>query len=234
MTSRQTLALLPKWVLELLAPTHCAACEASTRHQLFCAACDEQFVAAKRKLFPTTETAPSPSLAGVRLVTLGPFAGPLSIAVKRLKYAGRADLADLLAVRWWRECEVLAASLERPLVVPVPLHPSRLAARGYNQSGLVASRLARLAGLRVDHQLLVRVRETRQQAKLCAQQRHENLRRAFRATGRARRLAGRALVLVDDVVTTGATAAACIEAAGAAGLHVTALWTLAYAPGHDR
>src|SRR5690606_31370170 len=114
-------------------------------------------------------------------------------------------------------------------LVPVPLHPRRLVARGYNQSALLASRLAKHTGQRLAPALLKKVRDTSAQVGLSALQRTQNLDGAFRTTHGAGRQFSRYLVLVDDVVTRGTTAAACARAAAEAGFQVTAVWALAHA-----
>ena len=96
------------------------------------------------------------------------------------------------------------------LIVPVPLYRSRLWWRRFNQSAMLASALGRLTGLPVDCFVLKRVRRTSSQVGLSADQRRRNVAGAFRVDpARAHFLKGRKVVLVDDVITTGATAEAC-------------------------
>src|SRR5262249_55026611 len=109
--------------------------------------------------------------------------------------------------------------------VPVPLHFERLVERGFNQSALVANGLARALNGRAYPRALQRARETVQQAKLGRVERLANLRDAFTV----RALPQRSLVLVDDVVTTGATASSCVAALRAAGASVLAVVALAHA-----
>jgi ComF family protein len=109
------------------------------------------------------------------------------------------------------------------LLVPVPLHPLRLRQRGYNQSALIALG----TGRKIDARALERIRDTPPQAGLGAEQRRRNLAGAFRA--RAERVRGRRVILVDDVVTTGATVEAASRELLRAGAQSVDVLTLARA-----
>lgn len=113
------------------------------------------------------------------------------------------------------------------LVVPVPLHRFRLWQRRYNQSALLAQALARETGLPYRPDILVRRRRTPSQGGLGRAARARNVRAAFRVGRAAKTLIdGRAIVLIDDVITTGATAEECartLKAAGAAAVFVITL-----------
>jgi ComF family protein len=141
----------------------------------------------------------------------GAYDGPLRAIVHALKYDGRRSLASPLASLMRRRAgDLLTGAV---CSVPVPLHPSRQRARGFNQ----AADLAGALGLPVVPALR-RVRATATQADLPAARRHSNVRGAFEPTPAARALEEAVIVLVDDVSTTGATLDACARALKRAGV----------------
>jgi len=148
------------------------------------------------------------------------YGGELGAALRRMKLSrvpeiGR-ELAPLIAPFF--TAVIGAAAID--LIVPVPLHRARLARRGFNQAQVLAEETARFAAvdLDVDALSLRRVRATATQTGLSAAARAHNVARAFAVVPRrARRLAGRRILLVDDIATTGATLAACARVLLAAG-----------------
>lgn len=137
----------------------------------------------------------------------------------RLKYGRRIGLARLIARHMARQLPVLE---EAPLIVPVPLHRWRLWWRGFNQSALIADHLGRLSGHAVDKHGLLRVRATQPLRGMHPGQRAKAVRGAF-ALAEGHRIKGRAVLLIDDVHTTGATAAACarlLKRGGASSVHL--------------
>lgn len=153
---------------------------------------------------------------------LAPFlyVPPVSDWIKRLKFAEDFTLARGLS-RLLRKH--LPRELSFDLVVPVPLGRKRLFKRGFNQSAL----LARLAFGRLD-EILVRTRETPPQSELPASERGRNVRRAFSVKDETRVFARRVL-LVDDVMTTGATVEECARVLRAAGAREVTVAVLARA-----
>ena len=142
--------------------------------------------------------------------------GPARKLVHRLKYSDRAELAGPMG-RWMARAgaELIA---EADLVAPIPLHRRRLWRRRFNQAAALAQVLAQEGARPYDAQALLRVKATRSQVGLSRAQRSENMQGAFRAAPDAQ-LRGRRVLLVDDVLTSGATANAAARAllrAGAA------------------
>ena len=145
-------------------------------------------------------------------------------AILALKHADRLDLVPGFA-RWLSRTG--RASLEDcDLIAPVPLHRWRLWQRRYNQSAELARKLAAMSGLAADPFALVKSRPTPSQGKMAsAKARRRNVQRAFHVPDPAR-VSGKRILLLDDVLTTGATAEACARAlkrAGATRVHVLAL-----------
>jgi ComF family protein len=144
--------------------------------------------------------------------------------VHALKYHGRPALADALGAEM---AAALPAAWRRPdLVLEVPLHPARLRERGYNQSAALADALADALGAPRLPGAMRRTRATAPQARLGPAQRRANLEGAF-AIERPACLRGRRVLLVDDVITTGATldaALAALHDAGAVAAGVPLAW----------
>jgi len=155
----------------------------------------------------------------------GAHAGPLRAAIHRLKYGGEAGLAAelgaLVALELVRD---LASGVALDAIVPVPLHPSRAAARGYDQAALLARAVADRAGLPL-RPALHRIHGSRPQVELDRAARAANIRGAFVAE--ARSLRGLRVALVDDVATTGATLSDAAAAARSAGARAVRAYVVA-------
>lgn len=165
----------------------------------------------------------SSQMDGIRSVAF--FEGPIREAIHRLKYSNSQALAAPLGemmVSYWQDVHLPA-----DVIVPVPLHARRLRERGYNQAALLARELGKGVGLPVLENALIRVRDTAPQVDLNAEERKENVHGAFHCLDD--RLAGKRVLLVDDVYTTGATLEACSLALKQRGVRTVWALTLARA-----
>ena len=165
-------------------------------------------------------SAEKPAFDGAR--SAARYDGVVGEALRQLKYEKAlwlaSDLVELLIS--CMRAEYGEKSFD--CVVPVPLYHVRRRERGYNQSAVLAAELARRIGCRKSARLLRRIRPTSTQTNLTAAQRLSNVQSAFQH-GSRKRLAGRRVLLVDDVMTTGATVNACAKAlkkGGAESVHV--------------
>jgi ComF family protein len=143
------------------------------------------------------------------------YSGVARDLVHAFKYADRLEMLALF-VRWMTAAgrDLLA---DADVLVPVPLHPLRLLRRRFNQSSMLALRLGRIQGIKVC-QGLQRVRRTRQQVGLNSAERRNNVADAFRLSRAGQQaISGRHVVLVDDIITTGATVDACAQVLRAGG-----------------
>jgi ComF family protein len=217
----------------LALPPVCLACEKPVASEgALCAACwgDTHFISPPccERLgipLPAGMLAGATSLRGFthppafdRARAVLRFEGAGRRLVHRLKYGDRPDLAPTLA-RWMaRAGEGLLEGAD--LLVPVPLHWRRMTGRRFNQAGELARALSSLTAITYAPDVLVRVRATPHQVGLSAQERGRNLKGALAVTEAGRAMvAARNIVLVDDVLTTGATlnaAAHVLRRAGAA------------------
>jgi len=188
---------LSRRALDILAPERCAACETMVAADvLFCHACR-----AAVNVLGAVDGAGARAFAEYDAHRRP---RPVTEALHAFKYRGAWRLAPRLAAAM---ADCAGAPVEPPCVVPVPLHPARLRSRGFNQSALLATHVARLRRWPAALLLLVRTRDTPTQTALDLAARRANVAGAF-ALRRAGSARGRRILLVDDVWTSGATAAA--------------------------
>ena len=202
----------------------CGACraEASIVGDDICVRCGQPMT--KRCTCISCKRTPPGPLRGMRGAVF--YGGTVAFAIHGLKYQGKRELAQPLA-------SYLAGYLDaHPIpidaLVPVPLHPDRVAFRGYNQSELLAEAVGRARRIPVHSDWVYRSRHTPPQVHLGRRERIENMRDAFApaATGI---LKGETVLLIDDVCTTGATLQACAEALKLAGAGDIWALTVAFA-----
>jgi ComF family protein len=225
---------------DLIVPPCCLVCRTRvSAHHLLCAACWREVSFIRPPLcdvlgiplpFDTGERTVSAAAvahppAYGRARAVAHYSGAMRTLVHQLKYADRHDARTLLG-RWLADAgrELLP---DADVIVPVPLSRWRLLQRQFNQAAVLAGELSRQTGVAADPLLLARTRSTRSQVGMTRDQRRRNVAGAFSVPSHRRTaLRGRNVLLVDDVVTTGATVEACariLKRAGAERVDVLAL-----------
>ncbi len=233
---------MPPWhqIIDIIIPPLCAGCRAPVRDdQTLCASC-WQDIAWITGPICSVSGIPMPYDLGPDMVSPAVLAHPpaydwarsaafyrdqLARLIRRMKFSDEPDLALLMAQ--WLLRLVPADQPRNSLIVPVPLHHWRFIRRRYNQSALLAQRLAALSGLCLIPGLLNRHRATAPQTSLSRPGRRANVRGAFSIVDKyASTIVGNAVILVDDVITTGSTIEACaqvLKRGGAASIGVVSV-----------
>ena len=193
-------------------PFFCTACWQSIRplHQPACSRCDQPFISQAATSYTPDHQCQRCQVqppAFQRAWTLFPYLSPLQEAICSFKYRGKHTLARPLAHLM---INALPSGIDIDMIIPVPLHPTRLRVREFNQSLLLADQLGRHLVRPVSATTLTRIIATDPQTTLTRQARLRNLRKAF-AVRRPRELMGKRILLVDDVFTTGTTLNECAK-----------------------
>ncbi len=214
-----------KFALDIALPTLCVACREPVDGDGVCAECWSKlsFIAppyCPRLGIPFVYD-PGPELLSMEAIANPPAYQRARAAVRydevartlvhSLKYQDRTDLAPAMG-RWMARAgrELLEGA---DMLIPVPLHWRRAWHRRYNQSGALGRAIERQSGVALRGDLLLRVRRTEQQVGLSRSQRASNVQGAFKVfPDRQAEIAGRRVVLIDDVLTSGATVDACARA----------------------
>jgi ComF family protein len=147
-------------------------------------------------------------------------------AIHRFKYQRALWFENFLADLLMREAAPVLRGQNWDAIAPVPLHPLKLREREFNQAARLAAPLATTAGIPLNEKILERIAPTATQTLLTREQRATNMKNAF-AVRRGVDLAGKKIILVDDVFTTGATTNACARALRGAGAADVCVWTVA-------
>ena len=228
LAAKRIVRQLPGAALDFLFPLNCLGCQQEGRvlcaswiealpelNPPYCAVCVQPNAPATCHMCLESP----PALDGVR----APYQmeGTIQDAIHSLKCRGlkaaAPELAELLA-RYLAE-HPIPGNIFIP--VPIPLHPRRLRSKGYNQSALLAKTLSKKLGLEMNQRLMTRTRNTPPQVNASRVDRRDNVQGSFRCDGP---VDNRAVILEDDVATTGSTLSACAAALKAAG--AASVWSL--------
>lgn len=130
--------------------------------------------------------------------------------IHSFKYYDNKSLAEYLGRIAATELKEYGFYASVETIIPIPLHPKKEKKRGYNQSECIANGIASVYGCEIDKTSLIRVTETMSQTRKSVYDRHMNVENIFKLTDPGK-LSGKHVLLIDDVITTGATTSACIE-----------------------
>ncbi|WP_448570349.1 ComF family protein [Trichothermofontia sp.] len=219
-------------LLDLFLEATCPLCQRSTAGD-FCLDCERQLQACRL-------AQPGKYWRGeLPLFGWGVYGGKLKRAIAALKYDDHPELARPLG-QWiaqsWQQNRPMGISRlrSRPLVVPIPLHASKLKQRGFNQAELLARSFCDYTGLACCPQGLQRIRATKAQFGLSPTARSQNVANAFTVGSGLRGKSAPLVLLFDDIYTTGATTQAATDTLRQSGVDVLGIVALAVTQGEER
>jgi len=209
--------IIRRGILDFLFPPYCPICGRKLKEteSLICEKCYENI---KTITSPFCERCGAPlkkdrkrceycsqeNFHFLRVRGLGFFTPPLSEMIHLLKYERKTKIAERLGILMGNLFRSDPALSDTNIIVPVPLHPSRLRERGYNQSQLLAEEISEITGKELMNHIVIRKKPTKSQTTLSHRERKENLKDAFKVVSSGSVL-NKTILIVDDVMTTGAT-----------------------------
>lgn len=213
-------------LLQIVFPTRCPGCDKvlAVGERGFCGGCTEQLHFLQEPLCPycgkpidrdqmccaDCRAHPHSFTAGGAVLL---YTGQMQESMARFKQGGRAEYGKVYGRLLWDAKREWLQRIREPVLVPVPVHSKRYRKRGYNQAEEIAKEMARLSGLPMRSDLLVRVKHTAPQKELSKRERSRNLQGAFRCRADYRKLClqGKCAIIIDDIYTTGSTVEACSQ-----------------------
>ena len=225
---------LLKGLLDFVFPPLCLGCgEFNDDHPGICKSCLKKIDTYEHpiclncfEILPIAQNCPVCREKSVPLFAYGNYASPIQDIIIQFKFRGITTPAALFAPLLYEQFQRQLQSLKAGMLIPVPLYPSREKRRGYNQAALFAEQLAQLLDLPVRKDILFRVEKRKPQTKLKFEKRAENIRGAFTVAEETEN--DERVILVDDVVTSGATAAEARKELEEAGYRVCAVVAIAH------
>lgn len=237
MKSKQLLAapfsLIPtlfRSILSFVYPPFCIVCSSRLpeSNRLICESCWNSFPKIDEN-FDLSDVIKSKITGPVyfsNAFAIWEFSPAIQNIIHQLKYQNFKILANRIGIFMADRLRKLPLPIEKTLIIPVPLHKTRMRERGYNQSALLCSVIAAETGLPYNDQILQRIRYTQSQTKLNASERLKNVQNAFKVSS-PNEIAHKIIILVDDVITTGATINECAKELMRAGAEAVNLFSIA-------
>lgn len=218
-----------KTLLDLIYPPYCLICQQRLQdhEEAVCATCWLQLP----RLAQHSQSLRHPLFNEIhfeQFLSVWQFEESFQQIIHLLKYQNFSKLARQMGSFMAEACLAQPEYKQADLLLPVPLHISRKRERGYNQSALLCRQIAEQTGIPVSTKVLKRVQNTKTQTRLNAEKRARNVKSAFKVT-KPDLVNGKSIILVDDVVTTGATLNACAGELQLAGAKKVLLLTAAKA-----
>lgn len=224
----------PKWIrsisklLDFWLESPCLLCERSAAH-ILCPTCQQR---AQTCQYPQL-LQPQPQ-SDLSILAWGEYHGDIRQMMRLLKYENQPKLGismgQWLASAWLTQQPMRSLKSNgrlMPVMVPIPLHTTKLEQRGYNQADLIAQEFCRITRLPIVSQGLKRIRVTQPQFSLSAQERAQNLSQAFHVTDALKKYRQHPIMLIDDIYTTGATAQSAAQTLRRNGFQVAGILAFA-------
>ncbi|MFH1372477.1 MAG: ComF family protein [bacterium] len=225
---------LLKGLIDFILPPLCLACgKFDEDAKGICPACRKLIDTYNQPLclgcfatLPAGKTCPDCGGISVPLYAYGNYTSPLQDVIIQFKFHGLTAPAALLAPPLYEQFQKELSDLKADLVIPVPLYPGRERRRGYNQAALFAEQISQLLKLPMRTDILHRTEKRKPQARLNFNMREKNVRDVFTVTDTSEKTTR--VILVDDVVTSGATAREACRELEQGGYHVCAVLAMAH------
>ena len=220
---------LLKSILNFVYPPYCIVCNSHLQQtgRLICDSCWNSFpmIDENYDIYDEIKSKISGPVYFSNAISVWEFSPAIQDIIHYLKYQNFKTLANRIGIFMANRLKKLEFSKEKTIIIPVPLHKTRMRERGYNQSALLCSVIASESNLPFNDQILQRIRYTQSQTKLNAAERIKNVQNAFKVSS-PKEIESKIIVLVDDVITTGATINECAKElikAGAEGVNLLSI-----------
>lgn len=203
-----------KSIIDFIYPPYCIVCNKLLlfNEKLICKKCllDLPKLDVDYNIVEEIDSKLSQEIYFSQAVSIWEFSPPLQTAIHYLKYQGFKTIANQFGAFMEDRLRQMSLPVNQTLLIPVPLHKTRLRERGYNQSTLLCSAIAAETDLIYDDSILKRIRYTESQTRLNASERQKNVENAFKVFN-SEKIENKLIILVDDVITTGSTMNACAK-----------------------